>query len=93
MAIYRKPKSNPNDNEPISLSKDEEALRFIGKAPNQPVPTAAPAKKKRAKKEPILIRIDPAILERVDRAAEKRGISRAAWISAACTRTLELEND
>lgn len=93
MPIYRKPKGNLKDVEPISLSKDEEAERFIEKALNQPVKQSPPPAAKRAKKEAIIVRVDPAILDKIDAAAKKRGISRAAWINAACTRTLELEND
>lgn len=92
MPIYRKPNRNLNDVEPISLSKDEQAERFIEKALNQPA-TQSPPQPKRTRKEAIIVRVDPAILDKIDAAAKRRGISRAAWINAACTRTLDLEND
>ena len=52
---------------------------------SQTEPNPEPAKSKR--KEPVLIRFDEHTLEQVDRAAAKRGLSRAALV-----RMLVIEN-
>ena len=78
MAIARKPKSNQTD---IS-SEERAAEEFIAGA-------KTPAR--REKKTPILVRFDPHILERVDQAAGRRGISRSAWIHFMVSLVLEQE--
>jgi hypothetical protein len=40
-------------------------------------------------KKPILIRFDFHLLERVDTAAKRRGISRSAWIQFTLSRALD----
>jgi hypothetical protein len=42
-----------------------------------------------APKKPVLIRFDPRLLERVDTAAKRRGISRSAWIQFTVSRALD----
>jgi hypothetical protein len=49
--------------------------------------TADPEPTKRKRKEPVLIRFDEHTLDQVDRAAAKRGLSRAALV-----RMLVIEN-
>lgn len=46
-------------------------------------------KPKRKRKIPVLSRFDEAVLEKVDIAAQKRGISRSAWIQYVVSRALE----
>lgn len=90
MAVVKRPVVHRNDIQAIS-DKEAEAERFINRTDrNLPEETG---KKRKKNKEPIIVRMDPDILERVDAAAAKRGISRAAWINSACTRTLDQEND
>jgi hypothetical protein len=50
---------------------------------------APPAK--RPNKIPILVRFDRDLLERVDRAAKRRGISRSGWVHYQISRALEEE--
>lgn len=77
MAIAKRPKRNPSD---IS---EQRAEAFINGAGKVAVEEAAPPKK------PTLIRIDPDMLERIDRAAKRLGISRAAFIVSSVARELE----
>jgi hypothetical protein len=44
---------------------------------------------KHEKKVPILVRFDREMLQRVDAAAKRRGISRSAWIHFMVSRALE----
>jgi predicted HicB family RNase H-like nuclease len=89
MAVIKRSNVSRNDMQTIS-EKEAAAERFINKTDR--VEAANPSQKKK-NKEPIIVRIDPDILEKIDAAAAKRGISRSAWINSACTRTLEHEND
>jgi predicted HicB family RNase H-like nuclease len=83
MAIVKKPQRNQTDIG--SITTEQAAATFIA--------GAAPAKPpmKRARKIPILVRFDPQLLARVDQAAERRGISRSAWIHFMISRALESE--
>jgi hypothetical protein len=40
----------------------------------------AEKKEKKGKRVPILLRVDPDILEKIDAAAKRKGIPRTAWI-------------
>jgi hypothetical protein len=42
-----------------------------------------------SRKTPVMIRFDRALLERVDTAAKRRGISRSAWIQFTVSRALD----
>lgn len=46
----------------------------------------------RVKKKPIMLRVDPHILEKIDQASKKRGLTRSAWICYALSCSLEEEN-
>ncbi len=78
MAIGKKPQQHQSD---ITVEKAAES--FIAGAARKVV--------KRERKTPILIRFDPHILERVDKAAERKGISRSAWIQFMVSTALEQE--
>jgi hypothetical protein len=41
------------------------------------------------KKIPIMVRFDPALLQRVNEAAKHRGVSRSAWIQFTLSRALD----
>jgi predicted HicB family RNase H-like nuclease len=43
----------------------------------------------KSRKTPVMIRFDRALLERVDTAAKRRGISRSAWIQFTVSRALD----
>ena len=66
--------------------EEETAACFIAGA--KPEDTPEP---KRERKIPILVRFDPQLLKRVDKAAGRRGISRSAWIQFMVSRALEQE--
>lgn len=44
---------------------------------------------KRKRKERVMTQFDDAVLERVDAAARRRGISRSAWIQFVVSRALD----
>jgi uncharacterized protein (DUF4415 family) len=84
MAIVKKPKRHLTD-----VTKSD-AMAFIQEADHRQVesvvePEYKPVRHKR--KEPVIIRFDDDMLEQVDRAAAKRGLSRAALV-----RMLVIEN-
>ena len=74
--------SNPNRNKTASAEQTAEA--FIKGAGKNTI-AAAP----RQNKEPTMVRIDPEILERIDRAAKRLGISRSAFIVSSAAERLE----
>jgi len=88
MAIARK----PNSNRSASPDRDPEqaASAFIQGAGKMP-PEAAPAPITEARKTPIMLRFDGALLRRVDSAAKRRGISRSAWIAFKVSEALDAE--
>jgi hypothetical protein len=84
MAIARKPK---RDRAEVAQS---DPMAFIHGAEHRQVepedaPEPEPARRKR--KEPVIIRFDEDTLQRVDRSAAKRGLSRSALV-----RMLVIEN-
>ena len=60
--------------------------RFIADAA-QPMPA------ERAKRVMVTIRFDAELLARVDRAARRRGISRAAWVQYVVSSALDSEGN
>jgi hypothetical protein len=72
MAIVKKPKG-PLKDDPMAF------IQEAGRVGSEPV--------RRERKSPVIIRFDAAMLEQVDRAAAKRGLSRAALV-----RMLVIEN-
>ena len=84
MAIATKPKRDP------TATAHADPMAFIhGAEPRHEVTIADPAREppKRKRKEPVIIRFDDDTLHKVDRAASKRGLSRAALV-----RMLVIEN-
>ncbi|KWE98276.1 hypothetical protein WL80_03630 [Burkholderia ubonensis] len=70
--------------------------QFIGGAPDAAAPESSshvwPARAAgRRKKETISLGIDPALLARVDAAADRLGVSRAAAIAMAASRFVDAE--
>lgn len=81
MAIAKNPKRKQG------TSDEREAQAFISG-------TAKPDmdEERDQNKKPIMVRIDPGILTRIDRAAKRLGISRSAFIvSSAAMRLEEIE--
>jgi hypothetical protein len=58
---------------------------------NEATAAEPPLPAKHPKKIPILVRFDRELLERVDRAAKRRGISRSGWVHYQISRALEAE--
>ena len=82
MAIARKPLRNTNA---IITPKGEQAAdAFIAS-----VDLKKQDKPRAANKTPIMIRFDPALLSKVDTAAQRRGISRSAWIQYVISRAID----
>ena len=81
MAIGAKPKRNQSD---IGTTSEEAALKFIeaaGKTPEPEAAKAAPPTRGKAEAKPVLVRgIDDELLDRLDREAARRRVSRAAMI-------------
>ena len=80
MAIAKRPKSNQTLSPP---AEEQAAEAFITKTATPP--TATPPKGK----TPVLVRFDNQLLQRIDEAAQHRGISRAAWIQFVLSRALD----
>jgi hypothetical protein len=77
MAIVTKPKKQQND---IVSSSDDPALKFIEGAGKAAAPAPEPEKSEPEHK-PIMVRgIDPVLMERLDREAARRRVSRAAMV-------------
>jgi hypothetical protein len=84
MAITKKPQRNQDE------AAKPDPLAFIQGADHgqaQSNENAVPEPQKRKRKEPVIIRFDENTLELIDRAAAKRGLSRAALV-----RMLVIEN-
>ena len=78
MAIVSKPQRRPND------LVQPDPMEFIQRAAEQQTPglsaTEISETSKRRRKEPVIIRFDDHVLSRLDKAAAKRGLSRAALV-------------
>jgi hypothetical protein len=83
MAIAKRPVSNRADIDKFISGAGDKAVDPAGAPPKKAVPTKEP------KREPVLIRIPPDLLDRIDEAAAKRGISRAAWLVSVASRALD----
>ena len=81
MAIAKKPYSNRS----AAKKPDQEhvAEAFIAGAEPQTESQGA------SKKIPIMVRFDPALLQRVNAAAKHRGVNRSAWIQFTLSRALD----
>jgi hypothetical protein len=72
---------NPNRN--LKPASDLNAEAFISGAGNQP------QKEAERNKKPTMIRIDPDLLQRIDRGAKRLGLSRSAFIVSSAAEKLE----
>ena len=80
MAIAKKPIKYTSENHP---QQEKVIEAFISGSSN------SPEKKPRENKKPIMIRFDPVLLNKVDQAAHRRGISRSAWIQYVISRAID----
>ncbi|MFL5253957.1 MAG: hypothetical protein ACJ8AI_13890 [Rhodopila sp.] len=85
MAIARRPSSNR------SVDPEKAADTFIRRADQPIAPSEEPAPAT-SRKTPIMLRFDPSLLKRVDKAAARRGISRTAWIAYTVSEALDADN-
>lgn len=72
---------NPNRNHSVTTEREAEA--FISGAGQ------AIKNDREQNKKPTMIRIDPDLLERIDRGAKRLGISRSAFIVSSAAEKLE----
>lgn len=90
MAIAKRPASNRADIDKFISGAGDKATASSAKSASKPAKkTVAATKEKGPNKEPILIRVPPDLLERIDEAARQRGISRAAWLVSVASRALD----
>ncbi len=83
MAIARNPKRTLD-----AAEKEKRELAFIANT-EAPVEAPAPQQSIDQNKKPTMIRIDPDMLIRIDRAAKRLGISRSAFIVSSTAEKLE----
>lgn len=81
MAIAKNPKRIQSE------TPDKAAEAFIAGAGQKP--TGPPADERDQNKKPTMIRIDPDLLERIDRGAKRLGLSRSAFIVSSAAEKLE----
>lgn len=86
MAIARRP--NVNRQAAPSGDQDLAAEAFIHGTARPDVPAVVVEV---ARKTPIMLRFDAALLRRVDTAAKRRGISRSAWIAFKVSEALDAD--
>ncbi len=84
MAIAKKPSARPVA--PALAAEDQAASAFISGAGQSAPEPAAPARPRKAR---VMTQFDAALLRQVDAAAQKRGISRSAWIQFVISQALE----
>ncbi len=73
-----------------TAASEEKALAFIsGAGTEQKTDRAVAAGDADQNKKPIMIRVDPYLLGRIDRAAKRLGISRSAFIVSSSAIRLE----
>ncbi len=82
MPIAKKPQRSALASE---QGDDRAAAAFISAAGKQDIAEETVE----SRKTPVMIRFDRALLERVDTAAKRRGISRSAWIHFTVSRALD----
>lgn len=82
MAIAKNPKRSATG------VSEQDAQAFISGA-GKGATAAAPQTDDRQNKQPIMVRIAPEMLARLDRAAKRLGISRSAFIVSSAAERLE----
>ena len=80
MAIAKNPRRGTTHTQQADAEKAAEAfIAGAGGLPEQAV----------VHKTPVMVRFDRDLLERVDAAAKRRGISRSAWVQCTVSRALD----
>ncbi len=83
MAIVPKPKKASSD---IASAGVEKAVAAFIEGAGSPAPVLAA---KKTKKEPVLLRFDDETLRKIDAAAKRLGLSRAAWVRMVVAERLD----
>ncbi len=93
MAVTKNPKRKRGAGSgPVEDERAEKFISGAGEAAETPaVEQQAQAPQKR-QKQMTTLRFDPELLRRIDAAAARHGISRAAWISYTLSRVLDDED-
>lgn len=86
MPIAKKPAAGSKAPQPVDEKQIEQFIGGAGKTSviEAPVDT---------KKKPTPIRFDPDMYDRIDKAAKRRGQSRAAWVRYVVSQALEAEEN
>ncbi len=71
-----------------SANSEQKAAAFISGA-GAVRSAIAPVAEQEAGKTTVNMRFDTALLQRIDRAAKRQGISRTAWLHVAASKALE----
>lgn len=80
MAITPRPKRGASKQSPPD---EREIATFIAGRESGPEPSSD------AKRARVMMRFDPSLLERIDAAAKRRGVSRTAWLHMVASRALD----
>ena len=83
MAIARKPHRTS-----ATAPSEDPASKFIAGA-GQAEPAIEPAIEETTRRVPAMIRFDARLLERIDAAAKRSGISRSAWVQYTLSQVLD----
>lgn len=84
MPIAKKPSGKAIKSQPVDEQQIEQFISSAGKGEALAVPADT-------KKKPTPIRFDPEMYDRIDKAAKRRGQSRAAWVRYVVSQALEAE--
>jgi predicted HicB family RNase H-like nuclease len=91
MAIAKNPKSNFSAvSNVVDDAEEEKAKEFLNKAADQsPATDENPKETTPTNKKPIMVRVDPELLKRFDKAAKRLGITRSAFLVSSAAEKLE----
>lgn len=88
MAIAKAPKRSTAPGVIDEQEKERRAEAFISGGGSNPAPQPTPTKHR---KTPVTMKWDPSLLERIDQAAERKGINRTAWVHFKLSEALDQE--
>ncbi len=86
MPIAKRPTIAAIIDQPVD---DKQIEAFISGNGKETTPPSVPVD---TKKKPTPVRFDPEMYPRIDAAAKRRGLSRAAWVRLVVNQALELED-
>jgi hypothetical protein len=86
MAITKRPKPTLA---PVVPAEERERKIEAFITGTEPAAAAPPAPEPDPKRARVMMRFDPALLQRIDAAARRRGVSRTAWLHMVASRALD----